>query len=339
MIGESSKSKASTVTMHEDGWIRVKVPLPFSLRYVNAYLIPDQDGYTLIDPGLRTADAEAVWQEALRQSGIAMRDIARIMLTHHHPDHYGLAGWFQTQTGAPVYMSERSHAYARWLWGEDRAFDADLVALYARHGMPQDVLDTMGPHLESFVEKVEPQPSVTYISGGDRMAIGGGQWETIPVDGHANGQLCLYDADRQIMLCGDQVLPEITPNISVMPGEPTNVLQQFLDSLEQLSRYEVRIAYPGHREPFTDWRGRIAQIIAHHGRRLDQMAEMLDTPLTAYEVCVTTFGERIAGNAHNLRFAMSETLAHLEHLVLQGRASLEESEVGGRIEAAYLRQR
>ncbi len=339
MINEVSKSKASAATMHEDGWIRVKVPLPFSLRYVNAYLIPDTDGYMLIDPGLRTADAEAVWQESLRRNGVTMQDITRIMLTHHHPDHYGLAGWFQEQTGAPVYMSERSHAYARRLWGEGRTFAEDLVALYARHGMPQEVLDTMEPHLESFVEKVEPQPSVTYIRGGDRIAFGGEQWETIPVDGHANGQLCLYLAERQIMLCGDQVLPEITPNVSVVPGEPTNVLQQFLGSLEQLSHYDVRIAYPGHREPFSDWRGRIAELASHHERRLNQMADMLDTPLTAYEVCVSTFGERIAGNAHNLRFAMSETLAHLEHLVLQGRAEMADSGSPGRGAAVYLRNR
>jgi len=308
-------------TTHEDGWIRVKVPLPFSLRYVNAYLIPGPEGYTLVDPGLRTADGEAAWEEAMREHGVAMRDIARIVLTHQHPDHYGLAGWFQEKTGAPVYMSERAHAYARRLWGENRTFAADLAGLYERHGMPQELLNTMEPHLESFVEKVEPQPAVTYVEGGGTIEFGGCEWETIDAAGHANGQLCFYQRDRRIMLCGDQVLPQITPNVSVVPGEPTDVLRRFLDSLAELARYEVRAAYPGHREPFADWTGRIAELTAHHARRLDQMSDMLARPMHAFDVCVMTFGERVASNAHNLRFAMSETLAHLEHLVLEGRAA------------------
>jgi glyoxylase-like metal-dependent hydrolase (beta-lactamase superfamily II) len=338
MIEEGSRSTESAATLHEDGWIRVKVPLPFSLRYVNAYLIPGEEGYTLVDPGLRTSVAEEVWMETLRRHGIAMQDITRIILTHQHPDHYGLAGWFQVRTSAPVYMSERSHAYARRLWGEGRTFAADLTALYARHGMPKALLDTMEPHLESFVDKVEPQPSVTYIRGGDTLAFGGGEWEMIPADGHASGQLCFYQAAKRIMLCGDQVLPDITPNVSVVPGEPTDVLRQFLDSLEQLSKYDVRMAFPGHRDPFADWRGRIAELTAHHVRRLDQMADLLVTPTTAYEVCTATFGQRIAGNAHNLRFAMSETLAHLEHLVLEGRAVLMDKEAADGIAAAYVRQ-
>ncbi|MFC0333244.1 MBL fold metallo-hydrolase [Paenibacillus sepulcri] len=311
-------NQAATAVWPE-GIIQVKVPLPFSLKWVNSYLVPGQQGYTLIDPGLHTPDAVLAWNAALKAHEIAYEQIHTIMLTHQHPDHYGLAGWFQQRTAAPVLMSEQSHAYAVRLWGNDDSFSLELTDLYARHGMPAEVLNAIAPHLAAFRERVSPQPEITYISAGDMLQMGNRSWLAIDAPGHARGQLCLYDSAERRMFCGDQVLPDITPNVSVVPREDGDPLQQFLDSLVHLRSYEVELAFPGHRDPFTRFDDRAAELLLHHERRLAQIASLLEAePCSGYDLCQRLFGARISGNTHNLRFAMSETLAHLFHLENRG---------------------
>lgn len=295
----------------------MRVPLPFSLKWVNSYLLRDGRGYTLIDPGLHTPEAVEAWEGGMAAHGIGYPEIHTIILTHQHPDHYGLAGWFQARSGAPVLMSAESHAYAQRLWGADggAAFADELTALYALHGMPPEVVATMRPHLDGFIAKVSPQPEVQYITAGQVFRMAETDWQSIDAPGHAGGQLCFYAPAKRWMLCGDQVLPTITPNISVVPGEDDRQLERFLASLRELAGYDVELAFPGHREPFERFGERAAELAAHHERRLANIADMLrESPGSAYSVCMRLFGERIAGDAHHMRFAMSETLAHVYHL-------------------------
>lgn len=304
------------------GIIRVKVPLPFSLKWVNSYLIADAKGFTLIDPGLHTPEALEAWELALKTHRLGCGDIHTVLLTHQHPDHYGLAGWFQQRTGAPVLISRQAYGYASRMWGQDRSFAAELTGLYARHGMPASELAGIEAHNESFLAKVSPQPDVTFIEAGETLQIGEREWVAIDAPGHARGQLCLYAQEPRWMFCGDQVLADITPNIGIVPGEGDDPLQEFMDSLVQLRGYEVELALPGHRDPLTRFAERIDELLSHHERRLDKMTGLLkETPCTGYEMCGRLFGPRIAGDIHNLRFAMSETLAHLFHLEKRGLAA------------------
>lgn len=306
---------------------RVQIPLPFALKWVNAYLIPGDAGYTLIDPGLHTEEAERVWKEELGRRGIGFADIEQIVLTHYHPDHYGLAGWFQEQGGgrAPVRMSPIGYAHAKMMWADDQTMSTDLPDLYIRHGMEPSLLKQIRPHMDSFVELVSPQPEVGMIHPGESIRLGNRVYTVIETAGHAAGHLCFYDGQARIMICGDQVLPHITPNVSFLPGSDPNPLDSFLTSLKQLQDYEVEIAYPGHRYPFDNWTVRIDQILRHHDERLAQMTALLEQPKTAYEVCVSLFGTRLT--IHQLRFAMSETLAHLIYLTRSGQVRELEDQV------------
>lgn len=302
------------------GWVQVKVPLPFSLRWVNSYIVPEADGYTVIDPGLGTAEAKALWEDVLAGLGINWRAIKRVLLTHQHPDHYGLAGYVQERSGCEVWMSRRAHAYARRLWGPGSDFPSALRGLYLEHGMPGEVMDSIEANLDSFIARVLPEPQVTYMEAGVTVRLGDLSWETIDAPGHAFGQLCFYQRDIRWMICGDQVLPRITPNVSVVPGEEKDPLAAFLNSLETLKAYEVDYALPGHRDPFESFKTRIDELIRHHDRRLMEMRELLaQEPQTAFDLCEKLFGARLRENPHNLRFAMSETLAHLFYLEQLGR--------------------
>lgn len=306
------------------GWLQVKVPLPFSLKWVNSYIVPEKEGYTVIDPGLGTEEAKELWARFFSKHGLAWEDIRRIVLTHQHPDHYGLAGYMQERSGAPVYMSRRAHAYAKRLWRENSDYPAALRVLYVRNGMPDELMDAIEQNLAGFLKLVSPQPKATYIEAGETFMIGGQPWTLIDAPGHAFGALCFYQKNTGWMICGDQVLPSISPNVSVVPGEEKDPLEAFLNSLEKLKGYDVSFALPGHRDPFPHFRDRIEELLAHHARRLKKMADLLvEDPRTAFDLCELLFGARLRDNPHNLRFAMSETLAHLNHLEERGIANSE----------------
>lgn len=317
---------SDTITNLPCGWRRVKIPLPFSLKWVNSYIVPEEAGYTIIDPGLRKEEALQVWDETLQACGFGWGDITRIVLTHQHPDHYGLAGYMQERSGAPVLITERSHRYARRLWGGSDEYAEALSRLFRMHGMPEDLMNNIVHNLASFVAKVSPQPDVTYMEAGSRITMGGCEWQLIDAPGHAYGAVCMYDEEQRWMICGDQVLPRITPNISVVPGEEADPLADFLASLKRLEGCDVELALPGHRDPFTNFLERVRELQAFHARRLAEMRSRLaERPMNAFELCESLFGTHLRGNPHNLRFAMAETLAHLFHLELRALASAESS--------------
>lgn len=295
---------------------QVKVPLPFPLGWVNGYLIRGKGGFTVIDPGLHTAESKEVWEREIRQRGMTFADIEQIVLTHHHPDHYGLAGWMQQQSGAPVRMNRAGYEQAQMLWGAGQPLAQHIIDQFEQHGMHSEKLEQMKLHLDSFVSYVSPHPVPEFLEPGDTVRLGDDDYSIVTADGHAFGHLCFYDDKRHVLFCGDQVLPNISPNISLIPGLDPNPLHSFLHSLTRLSRLPVHIAYPGHRDPFTRFGERCLQLIAHHEERLSHIQKLLEIPLTGYELCLSLFGDRLP--AHQLRFAMAETLAHTEYLKQRG---------------------
>jgi glyoxylase-like metal-dependent hydrolase (beta-lactamase superfamily II) len=308
---------------------QVKVPLPFPLRWINSYVVRGANGYTIIDPGLHTEDAVRLWEQAMKELGFEYEDVEKIVLTHHHPDHYGLAGSFQQRSGKhpPVYMSQKGKELADLLWGsEEPTMTTSMPADFIAHGMDRQTADEMVVHMDSFIPLVSPQPEVTYMEEDAPFALGDRWYRPIHTPGHAEGHLCFLDESNGEMFCGDHVLPQITPNVSYIPGGDPNPLSSFLSSLELAARLPVSMAMPGHRDPFTGFVERARDIIQHHEVRLAQIADGLKKPATAYQVCRHLFGDRLS--IHQLRFAMGETIAHMIYLEQQGRVVLSTDDEG-----------
>lgn len=308
----------------ENGIIQVSISMSPPLRWVNSYIIRGVDGVTLLDPGPRTEQTEQEWERAMDALGMSFQDITSIVITHHHPDHYGLAGYLQSRSGAKVWMSKRAYQETELMWGTDSTINEQILNLYIAHGMPKEWSDLLPGHLESFSSQVLPAPEVSFLEEGAMISMGDRMWSVIESNGHAPGHLSLYEPDSQTMLCGDAVLPGISPNISILPGSDPQPLQSYMASLMKLGEYEVKRAYPGHRHPFDHFTTRTRDLIHHHEERLSQIEELLiERPRSGFDMSVALFGTKFG--IHQMRFAMSETLAHLVELVRQGRAAEQQS--------------
>ncbi|MNW37519.1 putative metallo-hydrolase YflN [compost metagenome] len=299
----------------------VRISMAPPLRWVNSYVLRGDEGITIIDPGPHTNVSEGEWREAFAELGISAADISAIVITHHHPDHYGMAGYMQSLSGAPVFMSERAHEETRRMWGAASTMNEELLNLYSRNGLPEAWCEQLPAHMESFISQVTPVPEVTYLSEESRFRMGGRIWLPIETGGHAPGHLSFYHTEQKIMICGDAVLPQISPNVSFLPGSDPMPLHTFMVSLDKLSAYEVDIAFPGHRNPFIYFGERTRLLIKHHEERLERIVNMLaEQAMTGYEVCAVLFGNELG--IHQMRFAMSETLAHVIELIRLGQVQI-----------------
>jgi glyoxylase-like metal-dependent hydrolase (beta-lactamase superfamily II) len=300
-----------------DDIFQVHLPLPFALNRVNCYLLRGADGWTIVDTGLNTAEGRAAWDTTFAALGIAPTDIMQIVLTHAHPDHFGLAGWLQEQTGVPVRLSAREVAFARSVWQEGslgKGFDRYLIRL----GMPEDTARTVALGVTSTGEKTLPHPTrLDNIQAGDEIQMGKRRFRMIHTPGHSDGQIIFYDAADRLLLCGDHVLMKITPNIGLWPESDPDPLGRFLDSLHELKSLDVRLALPGHKSLITDWRGRLDELLAHHQARLQHTLAAVAQGANVYDAARMVF-DSATFSPHEWRFAMAETLAHLDYLERRG---------------------
>ncbi|WP_136608333.1 MBL fold metallo-hydrolase [Paenibacillus dokdonensis] len=306
------------ITDHHNGIIQVKISMSFPLRWVNSYVLRGPEGLTIIDPGPHTPENEEEWNQAFRELGIALSDIEAVVLTHHHPDHLGCSGWIQQQTGCKVWMSERSFQETQRMWGPQSTMNSDLLDLFRRQGMPADWTDQLEVHMNSFMPQITPLPEVSFIPSEQLFTMGGRDWLPVQTAGHAPGHLSFYHEESGDILCGDAVLPQISPNVSLMPGSDPEPLQSFLMGLLKLKNLEVSTAYPGHRNPFRHFEDRLEALLLHHEERLVKMEQLLGSaPASGYELCVSLFSSKLG--IHQMRFAMCETLAHTRELERRGR--------------------
>ncbi|SFX42232.1 Glyoxylase, beta-lactamase superfamily II [Thermoactinomyces sp. DSM 45891] len=295
--------------------VEVPLPLPFALKEIKAYLFMGENGVTIVDTGLNIEQDFMVWESTMKELGITWDDLDKIVLTHYHPDHYGLAGRIQQLAGGiPVYISQVDYQQAQLFWDRDSKMAQDLASAFRRHGLDESVVRQIPEHLSSFIPWIEPHPNPTFLRAGSKIQLGDRTYKVIHTPGHADGHLSFYDPEREWLIGGDFLLPRITPNISMWPNCDKNPLQSYLKTLEKMELLPVKRVYSSHGPIFENYQERIKQIRHHHESRLKRMQDFVETEgrVSATDVCDHIFGKDLS--IHNIRFALSETLAHLEYL-------------------------
>jgi len=288
---------------------------------VNCYLIESNGEACLVDCGLHTAKALAHFQDALKMIGIAPGKISSIVVTHYHPDHLGMAGTVQSMTGARLIMSslESEVLGHNWYNAGSRA-DQAIGQMLEQSGMPRSLIARLQSQRARLGSHIDPVREIGTINEGDAILVGGRCLQAIITPGHSPGHLCLFEAETGLFWVGDHLLPRITPNIGLYPLTNPQPLESYLTSLEKVSRLPVKLALPAHGEPFEDVRGRVEELILHHQRRLNTLLSLMTRRgSTPYTLSQRLFGKDLPDQAR--RFALAETLAHLEHLVAQGLAA------------------
>jgi len=298
-------------------WLRM--PLPFALDHINLWLLEDDNGLTIVDTGLNTAEIKALWN-ALLDSPPLDRGVTRIVITHHHPDHIGLAGWLRERTGTQITITQTEWLTAHHYYNDvEAAIRENMLAFYAEHGLDEPRLQTMRELGNRYRQVVSPPPTAYHVMrGGEPLRIGGREWQVMIGRGHAPEHACLYCREQKLLIAGDQVLPKITPNIMLSAAEPyANPLQDYLTSFDAFAPLAAdTLVLPSHGRPFLNLHARIAQLKHHHHERLAVLAEHLAMPHSAAELLPRLFRRPL--DAHQLMFAMGESLAHLALLRANG---------------------
>ncbi len=297
---------------------RIPLPLPFALKLVNAYLVEGDHGWAIVDTGLHTAEAEQVLRAALAAAGIGLDDVRRVFVTHLHPDHIGMAGTLRA-SGAEVLMHRPEIAAARRTWSPDHEAVEATYRWFERHGMPPDVDQQMKQAWIAMGERVDPIEPVEPVDDGEALDLGGRAMRVVWTPGHTDYHAVLFEEATGVLFAGDHVLPKITSNVGLYPFSRDDPLGDFLTALRAVAKLPVRRVLPAHGDPFDDLVGRVEALLAHHAARLDATVEALGNDhRDAYTVCRALFP--VLRSAHEERFALAETLAHLRHLERTDRA-------------------
>lgn len=301
------------------GLLGQRLPLPFALDHVNVWTLEDGAGRTLIDTGIADDPTRQFWDERLRND-LADRPLTRVIATHFHPDHIGLAGWLCARTGAAFWTTR-----TEWLMARVLAHDTSDAFVEAgrqfdhRAGLDPERIEARARRGNLYrTRAVAPPPTANRIEEGDDIVIGGERWRVLIGRGHAPEMICLFSAERGILIAADQILQKISPNISVWPAEPdADPLKDYIDSLEPFRDLpEDTLVLPSHGQPFHGLHARIDQLIDHHRDRLERAVEAAGDGRTAIEIMPALFERQL--DDHQLGFALGEALAHLNHLVFKG---------------------
>jgi glyoxylase-like metal-dependent hydrolase (beta-lactamase superfamily II) len=306
------------------GWARL--PVPGSLKHINVWVLEDGDALTLVDTGLDIPLSREAW-ELLLAGPLAGRRIGRIIVTHFHPDHIGLAGWLTERFDVKLWMTRAEWLFARMLTADVReAPPREAIAYWRMAGWNEArIAAETAKGWGRFSSVVSPvPPSFVRIEDGDMLRIGARDWRVVTGSGHCPEHACLVDEASGLMIAGDQVLPRITSNVSLSLSEPeADPLGDWLSSIEKLKALpDSLLVLPSHGEPFTGLHARLDALAAGHRDRLEALHRHLAEPKRAVDCFGILFGRRIDDSLIGL--ATGEAMAHLRRLEVEGKAGREE---------------
>jgi glyoxylase-like metal-dependent hydrolase (beta-lactamase superfamily II) len=312
---------------------KITLPIPFPLRTVNVYALVGKDGWVLIDAGMGMPDAREAFAAGLKRADLQVSNLKGIVLTHHHPDHIGLSGELQEQSGASVYMHPIDERSVRIIWeGTMPERFRRVTSFFKQHGLERtDLWYTQAdPQAVRTILRVPPHEAFTLVEDGADLILAGKSYRVIWVPGHADGQIVLFNESDGVFVAADHVLPRITPNVGLYSErDRLNPLGDYLDSLHKVENLPASIVLPGHGEPFADLQGRVSEIIQHHRNREEQILALLSTrPQHAAEITRQMFPSRRIQSHEALRMAVAEILAHLEHMRLNGHVEQQQTADG-----------
>ena len=305
------------------GVLWVRLVLPFRLNHVNIYLLADGDGWTMIDTGIGNEATIAAWT-TLFEGPLRDVKVTRLIVTHAHPDHVGLAGWIVERFNCPLHMSQVEYlqsAYHQHRGSEERKLAQRLF--FRRHGMDEDITDQLLGRGQEYLQRVSILPASYHrLSKDDEITIGTRRFRVITGGGHALDQVMLYCADDKLFLSADQVLSKISPNVSVWAVEPdANSLGEYLQSLAELDRLlpDDVLVLPGHGIPFYGVKLRIKQLADHHEERCQLIADACrSSPKTSAQLVPVVFHKHVL-DAHQTGFAAGELIAHVNFMLAASR--------------------
>ena len=308
-------------------WIKLPMGMDDStLEHINVYLIEGSKGYLLVDTGWNTEASFSTMHDTLVKIGVGFDKISQILVTHVHPDHFGMTGRLKKLSGATIAMHpiEKDFIEPRYVQMEELLHQTDRMLV--DNGVPKGEMVKMRDATVGLEHYIVPTPPDRLLHDGDTITTGEFTFRVIWTPGHSSGHICLYEPEKKVLLSGDHILPKITPNIGVHPQSIENPLGRYLKSLQEIRQLDIELALPGHDTPFTNIKSRIDEITRHHHHRNQEILEAIARkPATAYEIAQkVTWGDNSGWQDlpdFHKRMAIFETLAHLEMMAADNRVS------------------
>jgi glyoxylase-like metal-dependent hydrolase (beta-lactamase superfamily II) len=302
-------------------WIRLA--LPFRLDHVNVYLIDEGGGWAVLDTGIDDAVTRATWNSLL-EGPLAAQPLTRIVVTHYHPDHIGLAGWLCDRFALPLLMSQTEYLVSLAIHLDPGALNSEpYLSFYRSHGLDADTTQRLLTGGHRYLRMISGLPrTFRRLIAGEMLRLGSRSFEVLTGGGHAPEQVMLYCRADNLLICADQVLARISPNISVQAmdpqGDPLGIYLRSLASLQRDIPADA-LVLPGHNLPFVGLQARIEELRAHHEARCLAIAQACrPSPRTAADLVPVVFG-RVIDDPHQMGFAFSEVLAHVNYMLREHR--------------------
>jgi glyoxylase-like metal-dependent hydrolase (beta-lactamase superfamily II) len=300
-----------------EGVLWIRLPLPMALDHINVYALDEGDSWTIVDTGIHSKRSVALW-EGILSGPLQGKPVSRVILTHHHPDHIGMAGWLMARFGAELVTTRTAWLLSRMLiLDEEPKPTPQAIGFWKSAGMDPDILAQRSAERPyNFADVCHPIPvGYTRVKQGDVLRAGGRDWDVHIGNGHAPEHLTLWSRDGELVIAGDQIISSISPNLGVYPTEPeADPVGEWLEAcgrLQALAR-EQHLVLSGHKRPFSGLPVRMRQLIDNHHGALDRLRSHLATPRTAAECFAPLFKRGIDKGVYGL--ALVEAVAHLNHL-------------------------